>query len=99
MSNVAKWVLLASGAALLIALVFALPVADYIDLSEFSAQLSVIVMQCGNFFVSARGLINSFLSPFGRVVLTGLLGWLFGKWALMITIKIVTWAYHFIFKG
>lgn len=98
MSDAVKWALLAAGAAILIALVFALPFVDFIDLDEFSAQISVIVDYCGEFLHSARGLINCFLPPFGRAILTGILGWLFGKWALMNAIKIVTWAYHFVFK-
>lgn len=99
MSTVAKWVLLGTGAALLIGLVFALPFVSQIDISEFSANISSIVTVCADFFQNARGIINNFLTPAGIVILTAIMGWLFGKWALMIAIKIVTWAYHFIFRG
>lgn len=98
MSNAIKWGLLAAGAVVLIGLVFALPFVDFINVEEFANQISVIINNCGEFLQSARGLINCFLPSFGRVILTGLIGWLFGKWALMIAIKIVTWAYHFVFK-
>lgn len=99
MSTVAKWALLGAGAVVLIGLVFALPFVGSIDLNEFSANISTIVNVCGDFFSNARGLINNFLTPVGRTILTGLMGWLFGKRFLMVAIQIVTWAYHFIFRG
>lgn len=98
MSDAVKWGLLVAGAVVVIGLVFALPFTDFINLDEFSAQISIIVQHAGDFFRSARGIINNFLSPFGRTMLTGLMGWLFGKFAIMTTIKISTWVYHFIFK-
>lgn len=99
MSNAIKWALLAAGAVLLIGLVMALPFVDFIDFGEFGIAITNIVNVAGNFFWSARGLINCFLLPFGRTVLSGILIWLFGKWAITISIKTVTWVYHFVFRG
>lgn len=99
MSNAIKWALLTAGAVLLIGLVVALPFVDFINFEEFGAAINNIIRVAGDFFNSARGLINCFLLPFGRTVLSGLMIWLFGKWAIMISIKTVTWVYHFIFRG
>lgn len=99
MSDIAKWGILAAGAVLLIGLIFALPFVDFIDLSAFSNAINTLVVNLSPFFKTARGLVNYFLSPFGRTVLTGIMGWLVGKSFLMTTIKITSWAYHFIFRG
>lgn len=99
MSNIIKWALLGAGAVLIIGLIMALPFVGFIDFQEFGNGLTDIVEVCGDFFISARGLINSFLTPFGRGLLTGLLIWLFGKWAITVSIKTVVWVYHFVFRG
>lgn len=98
MSDIAKWALLVAGIIALIALIVALPFVDFINLGEFQAALSNVVSVAGGAFRFARGLVNNFFLPFGRTVITGLLYWLFGKWAIMVGIKIVAWIYHFIFK-
>lgn len=98
MSDIAKWALLVAGALVIIGLIVALPFVEYINVSEFSSLISRLVDVVGDGFNFARGLINNFLTPFGRTVLTGLLIWLFAKWAIMISIKISVWVYHFIFK-
>lgn len=98
MSDIAKWALLAAGAVALIALIMALPFVEFINVGEFSSAISSVVSIAGDALMSARKLINNLFSPFGRVVLSGLLMWLFGKWAMMIGIKISAWIYHFIFK-
>ena len=99
MSDIVKWGLLTAGLIALIALVMALPFVGYIDIGEFGSALTNIVNVAGEFFDDARGLINCFLLPFGRTLLTGIMAWLFGKWAIMVAIKIVAWVYHFIFRG
>lgn len=99
MSDVVKWALLGAGVVLLIGLVTALPFVEFINFGEFGSAISNIISVAGGLFASARGLINCFLLPFGRNVLTGLLVWLFGKWAIMISIKTVAWVYHFVFRG
>lgn len=98
MADVAKWALLVVGAVLIIALICALPFMDFVDAGEFGSLISSLVDIAGEAFVFARGLINNFLTPFGRVALTGLLYWMFGKWAITVAIKIIIWVYHFIFK-
>lgn len=98
MSDAIKWALLVAGAVVIIGLIVALPFMDFMNVGEFAELIQGLVNIAGNGFVFARGLINNFLTPFGRTALTGLLVWLFGKWAIMIAIKISVWAYHFIFK-
>lgn len=98
MADVAKWALLVAGALIIIGLICALPFMDFVNADEFGALITGLVDICGSGFVFARGLINNFLTPFGRVALTGLLYWLFGKWAITIAVKIIIWVYHFIFK-
>lgn len=98
MADVAKWALLVAGAIIIIALICALPFMEFVDAGEFANLISRLVDVAGGGFVFARGLINNFLTPFGRTALTGLLYWMFGKWAITIAVKIVIWVYHFIFK-
>lgn len=98
MSDIAKWGLLAGAAVLIVGLIFALPFVQYIDLGEFGAAINNIVSVCADFFAGARGIINCFLLPFGRTLLSGIMVWLIGKWALMNGIKIVVGIYHFVFK-
>lgn len=99
MSDIVKWGLLGAGVVLLIGLVSALPFVDFINFTEFSAALNNIIDSCSGFLVNARRLINCFLLPSGRTILSGLLVWLFGKWAILISIKTVAWVYHFVFRG
>lgn len=98
MSNAIKWALLLAGLIAIIALIMSLPVADAIDLSTFSSALTSITSIVGGFFYKARCLLNNFLLPAGRTILSGLLIWLIGKWAIKVSLNIVVWCYHFIFK-
>lgn len=98
MSDAIKWALLAAAAVALIALIIALPFMDFIDAAAFAESLTTITTVVGDGFYKARCLLNNFLSPLGRTILSGLLFWLFGKWAIMVGIKIGAWVYHFIFK-
>lgn len=98
MSDIAKWALLAAGAALLIGMIMALPFIEFIDFGQFSQVIANITGIAAEAFRFGRGLINLFLLPFGRTIFTGLMVWLCGKWVIMTGIKIVAWAYHFIFK-
>lgn len=98
MSDAVKWALLATAAVALIALVVALPFTEFIDAKAFGDALTTITTYAGDAFYKARCLINNLFSPLGRTILSGLLFWLFGKWAIMISIKIGAWIYHFIFK-
>ena len=98
MSDIAQWALLVAGALALIALIMALPFVDFINVGEFGNSLSTVVSIAGDALLQARKLINNFFSPFGRGVLTGLLIWFVGKFAILNSIKILSWIYHFIFK-
>lgn len=98
MSDIVKWGILIAGAVALIVLVCALPFVQFIDFGEFGILINNIVSVVGSAFQNARGLINNFLTPFGRGLLSGIMIYLFGKWAITITIKITAWIYHFIFK-
>lgn len=98
MSDAVKWTLLVVGAVAFIAIILSLPFVEFINPGEFVSALNNVVSVCGVAFTFARGLVNNFFLPFGRTVITGLLIWLFGKWAIQISIKIGAWIYHFIFK-
>lgn len=98
MSDIAKWALLIAGAIALIALIVALPVAEYINPSEFGNLIGQLVDLAGNVFRSGRGLLNNFLTPFGVTVLSGLIIWFLAKGFLTMGIKIGVWVYHWIFK-
>lgn len=98
MSDAIKWALLGAALVIIIGMIVALPFNSFIDTSQFSSALNSVVSVCQSGFTFARGLINNFLSPFGRTVLTGLLAWLLGKKFILVSIKIVSSVYHFIFK-
>lgn len=98
MGEVIKWGLLVVGAVALIALIVALPFVEFINAGELGTMLSRLVEIVGAALTSARGLLNNFLTPFGRNVLTGIMFYLVAKWVITLTIKIVAWIYHFIFK-
>jgi hypothetical protein len=99
MSDVVKWALLGAGLVVLIGLVSNLPIVSYINFSQFNTALGNIINVVGVTFKRSRSLINLFLLPFGRTILSGLIIWLFGKWAIMVSVKTVAWVYHFIFRG
>lgn len=99
MSDIVKWGLLAAGAIALIALIVALPFVEFIDVGELGSLITRLVEIVGDALTSARGLLNNFLTPFGRKVLTGIMLYLLAKWVITLSIKIVAWVYHFIFKG
>lgn len=98
MSDIAKWALLIAGALALIALILALPFVDFIDFAELTSAIANVVDIAGDAFRFGRGLVNNFLLPFGRTVVSGLMMYFLCKWVLTLTIKIGAWIYHFIFK-
>ena len=98
MGDVVKWGLLAAGVVLLISLVASLPFLDFMNLDELTSAIASVVTICGNAFKFARGLINNFLSPFGRVAATGLIYWVICKPFIMQGIQYLVWVYHYIFK-
>ncbi len=98
MSDVVKWGLLVAGIVAMLAIVLALPFVQYIDATEFGNAVGDVISVCGDSIRHARCIINNFLSPFGRELLTGVLYYLFGKWAITLGVKITAWVYHFVFK-
>ena len=98
MSDAIKWGLLIAGAVIIVGMIVALPFMDFLNVGEFAGMISGLVDIAGSAFTFGRGLLNNFLTPFGRTALTGLLFWMFGKWAITIAVKLVIWVYHFIFK-
>ena len=98
MGDAIKWTLLVAGLVIIIGLIVALPFVEFIDFASFADSLTTITSIAGNALFSARCAINNFLSPVGRVILSGILIWLFGKWALKVSLNIIVWVYHFIFK-
>ena len=99
MSDVVKWGLLAAAVVVAIGLIVALPFTGFIDGTQFATLLSRLTQICTTAFTAARGIINNFLTPFGRSVLTGLIYYLFGKFFVTLGIKITAWIYHYVFKG
>lgn len=99
MSNAIKWALLTAGAVLLVGLVLALPFVDVINFGELSGAVSNLISVSGGALQSAKGIVNCFLSPWARGVLTGVIYYEIAKFAITISIKITTWVYHFIFRG
>lgn len=98
MSDVVKWGLLVAGAFVILGLIFALPFVDFINFDQFTSALTIITNVAGTAFKFGRGLLNNFFLPFGRGIITGLMVWLLGKWAISIAFEIMVWIYHFIFK-
>lgn len=98
MSDIAKWALLVAGAVIIIGLIVAMPLQKYIDVPVFTSAISVIVNVCSEGFRFARGAINNLLSPWARTAVTGLAVYIIGKEFLTLSLKIIIWVYHFIFK-
>lgn len=98
MSDIAKWGLLIAGAVVIIGLIIALPFMNFVDTGQLTSAINDVVSVASSAFTSVRGLLNNFLSPFGRTALSGLIVYFFTKWIVTATIKLTTWIYHFIFK-
>lgn len=98
MSDIAKWALLLAGMVALIALIVALPIFDIINVQELTAAVSGISTICASALQSARGLINYFLTPVGRTILTVVINYMFFKFAYKWGVKVLAYAYKWIFK-
>ena len=98
MGDVVKWGLLVAGIVILIAMVMELPFLEFMKVDELTAAVSSVVSICASAFQFARGLINNFLTPFGRGAATGLIFWLICKPFIMQAIQYLVWIYHYIFK-
>lgn len=98
MSDGIKWALLAAAIIAIIAIIVALPLGQAVNIGELSSALSGIVSISGSFLLKARNLINNFLTPVGRVILSGIIGYICFKWVYVNGLKIVLTVYHWIFK-
>lgn len=98
MGDVVKWGLLVAGIVLLISLIAGLPFLEFMNLDEFTGAISSLVSLCGDAFKFARGLINNFLTPFGRTAATGLIFWVICKPFILQAIQYIVMVYHYIFK-
>lgn len=98
MGDVVKWGLLVAGIVLLIAMIAELPFLEFMNLDELTGAVASVVSICGNAFRFARGLINNFLTPFGRAAATGLIFWVICKPFIMQAIQYIVMVYHYIFK-
>lgn len=97
MSNIVKWGLLGAGLIAIIALVGSLGLTD--GLNQLGGLFNQFVSLSGVYLQKGRGLINNFLTPFGRTLLSGLIGYIFFKWVYIMGAKILATIYHFIFRG
>ena len=98
MSDALKWGLLAATFLIIVAAIFALPVAQGIDLVELSSTIKGIISIAGDYFLKARNLINNFLTPVGRSILSVVIGYVLFKWVYTVSLKTVITIYHWIFK-
>lgn len=98
MSDIAKWGLLVAGAVALIALIIAMPFMDFINFGELGNNISTLLFFVGDAFTFGRRLINVFLTPFGRSIVTGLMIYWLAKPFIGMGIKMTAWIYHFVFK-
>lgn len=98
MGDVVKWGLLVAGIVLLIALVMELPFLEFMNIEELTGAVATVVGICGEAFRFGRGLINNFLTPFGRSAATGLIFWVICKPFIMQAIQYIVMVYHYIFK-
>lgn len=98
MGDFVKWGLLIVGLVAVIALIVALPVWEYLDTTELGTAVGSLVTYVGDFFRSARGLINNFTTPFGAGALTAVITFKLTKPFVTRAIKMLVGIYHFIFK-
>ncbi len=98
MSDGVKWTLLITGAILVIGMVVALDIVEFIDPHVFGSAIATILEVVGDCFNFGRGIINNLLSPWARAALSALMYWIIGKELITWTIKVAVWVYHYIFK-
>lgn len=98
MGDVVKWGLLVAGILIVVSMIAGLPFLDFLNLDELTGAVSQVVSVCGGAFHFARGLINNFLTPFGRGAASGLIFWVICKPFIMTAIQYLVMIYHYIFK-
>lgn len=98
MADIAKWAILVAGLVAIIALIVALPVFDILNIEILTTSISNVASIAGAALTSARGLINFFVLPQAIPLVTILIGYMIGRPFVLWSIKILTMAYHWIFK-
>lgn len=100
MSNAVKWALLAAAFLAVIVVIMTFPFVQYISpsIAEIGTYVEPFVKIVGKYTTTARGLINIFLLPYARGLLSGCFMYLIFKKIMTMTVKITAWIYHFIFK-
>lgn len=100
MSDFIKWGLLAVLIVAAIVTVIASPPVQAVlsGSSDIGTQLTTIITTCGTYISFGRCIINNFLSPVARGVLTGLIAYLFLKPIILFGYKSITMFIKFIYK-
>lgn len=98
MGDIVKWTLLVAGIVLVVSLIAELPFLEFMNLDELTSAISTVVSICSVPFRFARGLVNNFLTPFGRGAASGLIFWVICKPFIMTAIQYIVMVYHYIFK-
>lgn len=98
MADIAKWALLVAGLIAIVALILALPIFDALNIDELTRAIAGISSISSTYLQAARGLINYFLTPVGRTILTVVIGYEMLKFLLKWGVQIVSLVYHWIFK-
>lgn len=98
MSDGIKWAALLSALLIVIAMIIALPLADNINLTEAKNALDIIVNVLSKPLYTVRAIINNFLTPVGRTILSGLIYYIFFKWVFTTGFKAIVGIYKWIFK-
>lgn len=100
MSDIAKWAILVAGFLAAIVAICTLPFVSFLPsgIADTVDYLSGAVEIVKPYASNARGLINLFLFPFARNMLSGCLLYLMFKRLMTLSVKISAWAFHFIFK-
>lgn len=97
MSDVVKWGILVAGLVAIVAMILLLPIFDAININALTESISGITQTAAGALQSARGIINFFLLPVGRPILTVVIAWLFSKrlvlWSVQILSKVYTWIF------
>lgn len=98
MSDIAKWGLLAAGAALIIAAIIGLPIYAAINIPALGNVLSQFLSIITPYVGFARGLINFMVLPVAIPVLDIIIAYVIMRPILLFGIKITKIGYTWIFK-
>lgn len=98
MTDLAKWALLLAGLVAIVALIVALPIFDIINVDELTAAISGIATLTSQALIAARGIVNCFLTPVGRTILSVVIGYMILRFLYRWGVQLVSLAYKWIFK-